>query len=150
MDFPLGTGIVTDSRREVLSGTIDHVQEFARQPDAAMVVADDGSSDGTLAMLHDKQVPVITRVNMGIARNTARLARVGYGGAEEHIDGEGRVRLFPIKGGVIVASSRNYHNTDEIEHNFQVARMVMCQQGYRAHGARTTNCTSSDWRSNAR
>jgi glycosyltransferase involved in cell wall biosynthesis len=230
------------------------VRGFTRQPIAAMVVADDGSNDGTLAMLRDKQVPVITGVNMGIAWNknralfllahmlgcetvillvddtrpdragweaewmkaarrcghanlagdrmrehflcgagtvddpvrsemvtaqcsvysnaastfggyfdprfkgygdehvehTARLVRVGYGGAEERIDGEGRVRFFLIKGGVTVVSSWSYHNGDEIDHNFQVAKMVMGQQGYRSPWVRTTNCASSDRRSKAR
>jgi glycosyltransferase involved in cell wall biosynthesis len=37
-----------------------------------LVVADDGSSDGTLAMLRDQQVPAITGINMGIAWNKNR------------------------------------------------------------------------------
>ena len=72
MSFPVGIGIVTYNRKEILSDTIDRVRAFTRQPDAALVVADDGSSDGTLAMLRDKQVPVITGVNMGIAWNKNR------------------------------------------------------------------------------
>jgi glycosyltransferase involved in cell wall biosynthesis len=72
MSFPVGIGIVTYNRKEILRDTIDQVRTFTRQPNAAMVVADDGSSDGTLAMLRDKQVPVITGVNMGIAWNKNR------------------------------------------------------------------------------
>jgi glycosyltransferase involved in cell wall biosynthesis len=72
MSFKVGIGIVTYNRREILSDTIDKVRAFTRQPDAALVVADDGSSDGTLAMLRDKQVPVITGINMGIAWNKNR------------------------------------------------------------------------------
>lgn len=72
MSFRVGVGIVTFNRREILSGTIDQVRALTRQPDAALVVADDGSTDGTLAMLRDKQLPVITGVNMGIAWNKNR------------------------------------------------------------------------------
>lgn len=72
MSFAVGIGIVTYNRQAILSDTIDQVRGFTRQPNAALVVADDGSSDGTLAMLRDKQVPVITGVNMGIAWNKNR------------------------------------------------------------------------------
>lgn len=72
MSFPVGIGIVTYNRREIVSDTIDQVRAFTRHSNAAMVVADDGSSDGTLGMLRDKQVPVITGVNMGIAWNKNR------------------------------------------------------------------------------
>jgi glycosyltransferase involved in cell wall biosynthesis len=72
MSFTVGIGIVTYNRRDILSDTIDKVRAFTRQSDAALVVADDGSSDGTLAMLRDKQVPVITGINMGIAWNKNR------------------------------------------------------------------------------
>ncbi len=72
MSFSLGIGIVTYNRQEILSQTIDRVRAYTRQPNAALVVADDGSSDGTPGMLRDKQVPVITGVNMGIAWNKNR------------------------------------------------------------------------------
>ena len=72
MSFPVGIGIVTYNRKAILSDTIDRVRALTRQPGAALVVADDGSNDGTLAMLRDKQVPVITGVNMGIAWNKNR------------------------------------------------------------------------------
>ena len=72
MSFALGIGIVTYNRRQIVSDTIDRVREFTRQPDTAFVVADDGSSDGTLEMLREKQVPVITGINMGIAWNKNR------------------------------------------------------------------------------
>jgi GT2 family glycosyltransferase len=63
--FSVGIGIVTYDRKATLS---DQAQAFTRQPGMAFVVADDdGSSDGTLPMLRDKQVPVITGVNIGIA-----------------------------------------------------------------------------------
>lgn len=72
MSFLVGIGIVTYNRKAILSDTIDRVRALTRQPGAALVVADDGSTDGTLAMLRDKQVPVITGINMGIAWNKNR------------------------------------------------------------------------------
>lgn len=72
MSFPVGIGIVTYNRREILNDTINQVRAFTRHPDAVLVVADDGSSDGTPVMLREKQVPVITGVNMGIAWNKNR------------------------------------------------------------------------------
>ncbi|HEX4178850.1 MAG TPA: glycosyltransferase [Rhizomicrobium sp.] len=72
MSFTVGIGIVTHNRKEILSDTINMVRAFTRQPNAALVVADDASNDGALAMLRDKQMPVITGVNMGIARNKNR------------------------------------------------------------------------------
>jgi glycosyltransferase involved in cell wall biosynthesis len=72
MPIAVGIGIITYNRQQILSDTIDRVRTFTRQSDAALVVADDGSSDGTLAMLRDQRVPVITGVNMGIAWNKNR------------------------------------------------------------------------------
>jgi glycosyltransferase involved in cell wall biosynthesis len=72
MSFSIGIGIVTYNRKAILSDTIDRVRAYTRQAGAALVVADDGSSDGTLTMLREKQVPVITGVNMGIAWNKNR------------------------------------------------------------------------------
>ena len=72
MPFKVGIGIVTYNRKAILADTIDRVRTFTRQPDVAYVVADDGSSDGTQAMLHDRNVPVITGLNMGIAWNKNR------------------------------------------------------------------------------
>jgi glycosyltransferase involved in cell wall biosynthesis len=72
MAFAVGIAIVTYNRKRIVSDTIDRVRALTRTADAALVVADDGSSDGTLSMLRDKQVPVITGVNMGIAWNKNR------------------------------------------------------------------------------
>ena len=72
MSFKVGIGIITFNRKDVLRNTIDQVRALTRQSNAALAVADDGSSDGTLAMLRDLQVPVITGVNMGIAWNKNR------------------------------------------------------------------------------
>ncbi len=72
MSFTVGIGIITYNRVGLLSDTIDRVRALTRTPDAALVVADDGSTDGTLAMLRDKRIPVVTGVNMGIAWNKNR------------------------------------------------------------------------------
>jgi glycosyltransferase involved in cell wall biosynthesis len=72
MLFTVGIGIVTYNRMEILSDTIDTVRAMTRQSNAALVVADDGSTDGTLEMLRQKRVPVITGANMGIAWNKNR------------------------------------------------------------------------------
>jgi Glycosyl transferase family 2 len=236
MSFTVGIGIVTYNRRDILSDTIDKVRAFTRQPNAALVVADDGSSDGTLAMLRDKQVPVVTGVNMGIAWNknralyllshllqcetvilleddtqptragweaewikaarrwghvnyareimrdrfvsgagtaddpyrckdvtaqcaafsstaltfggyldprfkgygyehvehTRRLVRVGYGGTDERINGEERVLFHLIKGNLSEASSKSFVNAEEEARNLELARVLMCIQGYRS------------------
>ena len=236
MSFALGIGIVTYNRRQIVSDTIDRVREFTRQPDTAFVVADDGSSDGTLEMLRERQVPVITGINMGIAWNknralfllsqilgcqttvlleddtrpakpgweapwiaatrrwghanfaapwmgehilsgagtpdepmvgkavtaqcsaysqdaltyggyfdprfrgyghehvehTRRLIRVGYGGTDEIVDGNERVRYFLLNGGLTVVDSQSHMNAAEEERNLQLARSIMGQQGYRS------------------
>ena len=236
MSFALGIGIVTYNRRQIVSDTIDRVREFTRQPDTAFVVADDGSSDGTLEMLREKQVPVITGINMGIAWNknralfllsqilgcqavvlleddtrpakpgweapwigatrrwghvnfaapwmaehilsgagtpddpmvgkavtaqcsayshdaltyggyfdprfrgyghehvehTRRLIRVGYGGTDEIVDGNERVRYFLLSGGLTVVDCQSHMNAAEEERNLHLARSIMGQQGYRS------------------
>ena len=68
----VGIGVVTYNRKDIVSDTIDCVRAMTRHDDAMLVVADDGSSDGTLPMLRDKQVPVVTGINMGIAWNKNR------------------------------------------------------------------------------
>lgn len=72
MHFRVGIGIITYNRRDLVEGVVDQVRALTREPDAALVVADDGSSDGTLEMLRQKQVPVVTGINMGIAWNKNR------------------------------------------------------------------------------
>lgn len=72
MSFPVGIGIITYNRKDIVAATIDRVRALTREPDAAFVVADDGSTDGTLEMLRAMQVPVVTGANMGIAWNKNR------------------------------------------------------------------------------
>ena len=73
MSFPVGIGIVTYNRKDIVRETIDCVRALTRRTNAMLVVADDGSSDGTLTMLREKRVPVVTGVNMGIAWNKNRV-----------------------------------------------------------------------------
>jgi glycosyltransferase involved in cell wall biosynthesis len=72
MPFPLGIGIITYNRKATVGATIERVRALTREPDAAMLVADDGSGDGTLEMLREMRVPVVTGINMGIAWNKNR------------------------------------------------------------------------------
>ena len=236
MSFPVGIGIVTYNRKAILNDTIDRVRALTRQPGAALVVADDGSTDGTLAMLRDKQVPVITGINMGIAWNknralfllshmlgcqtvilleddtqptragwesewidganrwghvnfaaewmqqhilsgagtaadparskqitaqcaaysgsalryggyfdplfkgyghehvehSRRLVRVGYGGTDERINAEDVVTYNLLKGDLTVVNTPSFQNAEQEERNFQIAKVIMGKQGYRA------------------
>jgi len=72
MLFRVGIGIITYNRKDLLGSTVDRVRALTRHVDTAWVVADDGSSDGTLEMLRQQQVPVVTGINMGIAWNKNR------------------------------------------------------------------------------
>jgi hypothetical protein len=67
-----GIGIVTYNRKEIVADTIGQVRAYTRCPDAALLVADDGSTDGTTALLETMQVPVVTGVNRGVAWNKNR------------------------------------------------------------------------------
>src|SRR5271165_3217254 len=72
MSFPVGIGIITYNRKDIVGATIERVRALTRDPGAALVVADDGSTDGTLKLLRDMRVPVVTGTNMGIAWNKNR------------------------------------------------------------------------------
>jgi glycosyltransferase involved in cell wall biosynthesis len=72
MPFNIGIGIITYNRKDLVLATIDRVRALTNEPDTALVVADDGSCDGTLEMLRERRVPVVTGVNMGIAWNKNR------------------------------------------------------------------------------
>jgi hypothetical protein len=68
----LGIGIVTYNRRPILGETLDRVQQHTRHPRTIVAVADDGSTDGTLDMLRERQVLTVTGRNMSIAWNKNR------------------------------------------------------------------------------
>lgn len=68
----LGIGIVTYNRRDVLHQTLRRVRSMTMHGPAELVVADDGSTDGTVEMLRATGVPFVTGVNMGVAWNKNR------------------------------------------------------------------------------
>jgi glycosyltransferase involved in cell wall biosynthesis len=72
MQSRLGIGIITYNRKDQLRETIRAVRNHTRHADTDLVVADDGSTDGTLAMLREEDVGVVTGVNMGVAWNKNR------------------------------------------------------------------------------
>ncbi len=68
----LGIGIITFNRHGILAETIRRVRALTQEPDTLLMVADDGSTDGTLEMLAGLGVPVATGANRGIAWNKNR------------------------------------------------------------------------------
>jgi len=68
----LGIGVVTYNRRETLAATLARVRAHTVHPGATVVVADDGSTDGTVAMLQAEGTTVVTGRNTGIAWNKNR------------------------------------------------------------------------------
>jgi hypothetical protein len=68
----LGIGIITFNRKDLLAQTVEKIRRKTRHEPVDWVVADDGSTDGTLEMLRREGIPVVTGVNMGIAWNKNR------------------------------------------------------------------------------
>lgn len=68
----LGVGIVTFNRRSILRDTIDSVRAMTAHEPSVLVVADDGSTDGTPNLLRLMGVAYVTGRNMGIAWNKNR------------------------------------------------------------------------------
>ena len=68
----LGIGIVTYNRRHLLSDTIARVRDLTRWPNTVLAIADDGSTDGTMQMLRERGLPVVTGANMGVCWNKNR------------------------------------------------------------------------------
>jgi rhamnopyranosyl-N-acetylglucosaminyl-diphospho-decaprenol beta-1,3/1,4-galactofuranosyltransferase len=56
--------IVTHNRSALLERCIDHVQAQTRPPDGLMVI-NNGSTDGTEAMLGRRGIPFVTQANVG-------------------------------------------------------------------------------------
>jgi glycosyltransferase involved in cell wall biosynthesis len=68
----LGIGIVTFNRRETVRETVRRVRGLTTHVPSMIVVADDGSTDGTQFMLRAMGVPYVTGQNMGVAWNKNR------------------------------------------------------------------------------
>ena len=71
MAVRIGIGVVTYNRKDVLTETLARIRTHTRTP-CALVVADDGSDDGTADLLRSQSVTVVTGRNMGIAWNKNR------------------------------------------------------------------------------
>jgi glycosyltransferase involved in cell wall biosynthesis len=71
MSIRLGIGIITYNRRDALAGTLARVRTHTNAP-FTLVVADDGSEDGTMDLLRSHNVTVVTGRNMGVAWNKNR------------------------------------------------------------------------------
>jgi GT2 family glycosyltransferase len=71
MSIHLGIGIITCNRKDVVAETVRRVQAHTKSP-FTLVVADDGSEDGTAEMLRLQNVTTVAGQNMGIAWNKNR------------------------------------------------------------------------------
>ena len=71
MAIRVGIGIITFNRQDVLAETLARVRAHTTTP-CALAVADDGSTDGTAAMVRSQNITLVTGRNMGIAWNKNR------------------------------------------------------------------------------
>ncbi len=71
MAIRVGIGIVTYNRRNVFAETLARVRAHTKSP-CALVVADDGSADGTAELVRAEKLTLVTGRNMGIAWNKNR------------------------------------------------------------------------------
>lgn len=67
----LGIGVTTYNRAASLKRTLDGILHYTRHP-YTLIVADDGSPDGTLDLLRSRQIPHVAGPNRGIAWNKNR------------------------------------------------------------------------------
>ena len=68
----LGIGVATFNRVDLLTRTLDAIIRHTSTP-YHLIVADDGSSDGTLALLRSRHIPHVAGPNRGIAWNKNRI-----------------------------------------------------------------------------
>lgn len=68
----LGIGLITYDRCDVLRETIAEVRRLTQHTRTSLVVADDGSTDGTIAMLDSLGVGRVSGANAGVAWNKNR------------------------------------------------------------------------------
>lgn len=71
MAVKLGVGIITYNRKETVQQCVESIRMLTQHP-CELVVADDGSHDGTISVLERLQVPYITGDNRGISWNRNR------------------------------------------------------------------------------
>ncbi len=71
MAIRVGIGVITYNRKDVLAETLARVRAHTRSP-CALIVADDGSSDGTPELVRSQKLTLVTGRNMGIAWNKNR------------------------------------------------------------------------------
>lgn len=67
----IGIGIVTYNRLEYLQNLINRITKYTTIP-YYLVVADDGSNDGTVEWCHSKKIPIVSGANRGVAWNKNR------------------------------------------------------------------------------
>ena len=67
----LGVGVITRNRLAILRETLAALEEFTTVP-YVLVVADDGSDDGTARWARDRRGPVVTGPRRGCAWNKNR------------------------------------------------------------------------------
>ncbi len=67
----LGIGVVTYNRFDLLTRVIEAVEKYTNYP-YALVVADDGGTDGSARYLEDRNIPAVGQSNRGIAWNKNR------------------------------------------------------------------------------
>ncbi len=68
----IGVAVLACNQRASLPGIVEAVRRFTAHPRVDFVVADDGSTDGTLGWLRDNDVPLVTGPAMGPAWNRNR------------------------------------------------------------------------------
>jgi glycosyltransferase involved in cell wall biosynthesis len=71
MAIRVGVGIITCNRKDVLTETLARLQAHTTTP-CIVVVADDGSQDGTAEFVRSQNIALVTGKNMGIAWNKNR------------------------------------------------------------------------------
>lgn len=71
MSVRVGIGVVTYNRKDVLADTLARVRAHTKSPHE-LVVADDGSSDGSGELVRSLGIPLVTGRNTGIAWNKNR------------------------------------------------------------------------------
>jgi len=68
---PLGIGVITYSRLPFLNECVSRVQTYCGAP-YVLVIADDGSADGSIEWGRSRRIPVVTGPNRGCAWNKNR------------------------------------------------------------------------------